>query len=144
MSHILCIALWKEKSTNSIQILHVGYAIGALICPLIVRPFMLPSSHEVIDTESDVTIDNIHGLIHTPDEVKVHWPFLFIGAPAVLTGIWYFFLCEKKTDKNEMKHEGEKCQGLTSKGSSSIRQYIVCSLIAISCTTSFPIWLIVG
>lgn len=134
--------MWKEKSTNSIQILHLTYAVGGLLCPVIIRPFMLPSSHEIVDNETEIT--HIHGLIHTPDEVQVHWPFLFIGILAILAGLCNIPFYIKPLDDNQKDEQDEDENKEDAESPSLVRQYIVCTFIAIMSTFSFPTWLIVG
>lgn len=106
---------------------------------------MLPSTHEVAQVEDEVEIVGVHGLLHTPDEVRVHWAFLIVGVPSIITGLCYIFFYERSDEKKAAQHESdEKSKADDGSAPSMIRQYLICIFVAIACTTSFPVWLIVG
>ena len=36
----MCIAMWREKSSSPLHLLHFGFGIGAVLAPQLARPFI--------------------------------------------------------------------------------------------------------
>lgn len=87
--HVALANLWGPKRVgNSIQILHMFFGFGALLCPAFVRVFLLPIPDEAMeDYENYIKI-------YKPEDVQITWPFLAFGGPSVVLGlcfVYYYF-----------------------------------------------------
>lgn len=97
--------IWKDKCANFIQVLFLFGGIGALISPVITRPFLLPSNDEKtsfnmnssmvnsIDVQSTFSKQNYESA-----DVTVHYAFLICGLIGIIISIpfMYFYLNERK------------------------------------------------
>lgn len=114
VSHLYLLDLWKAKASVPIQIMHMSFGMGALLGPLIVRPFMLPV---MLDLEGDTSNHDVHIQELTPygpEDVRVHWAFLMIGVSCMGCGLsfMYFYISErgqtKAMDEKSKQLEEEK------------------------------------
>ena len=78
--------LWGQKSSVMLQLLHVGYGLGALLAPLIVNPFLAVIKHKEGKQPSDD--------YEVVEESKVQYAFVGIGiSSVVLSLVFYYIQC---------------------------------------------------
>lgn len=61
------------------------FGFGALFCPAFVRVFLLPIPDELIDDYE--AMKNLY----KPEDVRIMWPFITLGAPSVVIGFCFFY-----------------------------------------------------
>ena len=125
------------------QVLFLFAGIGALMAPVITRPFLLPSEEEktainvnssMADYEQSIVLKNVY----TPDDVMVHSAFVICGLIGVIISIplMYFYLNDRRQiretqieskdqsdDQNDQNDDKKMNQGLET--------YVVVALVAI-------------
>ncbi|XP_015781844.1 sodium-dependent glucose transporter 1-like [Tetranychus urticae] len=92
------LAIWGDKATNYVQILHGSFGLGALITPLVIKPFLLPLvQNEGNETQSDAFLGD-----YTPDDVMVQYPFIIIGVLLIFASIGFlvFYFKERSSEKD--------------------------------------------
>ncbi|XP_060571193.1 sodium-dependent glucose transporter 1-like isoform X3 [Ruditapes philippinarum] len=79
------IMLWPEKTAVSLQLLHVGYGIGALLVPLVVNPFLavvqFPKQKSPNKNKEDFKV--IKG-------TRVHIAYIAIGIATMLLSLAFY------------------------------------------------------
>ena len=93
------IELWGSESSSFLQALHFSYGVGALISPLIVRPFLLESEFiEGIEPEGLLLNGSVSDRellaeqSFTRDDVQLKYPCWIVAAFTVIPTVIYFLL----------------------------------------------------
>ncbi|XP_015788402.1 major facilitator superfamily domain-containing protein 4A [Tetranychus urticae] len=121
--NVIILRIWGKNGVNWLQVLHMFYGVGALIVPIITRPFLLPStesdglntdqgvsitSPETIDLTNATAIINAINktttITYTPEDVKVQYAFMVVGMVLVVVAVPYFF-CYLYDRKQKFKVE---------------------------------------
>uniref|UniRef100_T1KTK1 Major facilitator superfamily (MFS) profile domain-containing protein n=1 Tax=Tetranychus urticae TaxID=32264 RepID=T1KTK1_TETUR len=126
--NVIILRIWGKNGVNWLQVLHMFGGVGALIVPIITRPFLLPNTEydglSTVTTTSPETMDftNITDIIsainttttitYTPDDVKVQYAFLIVGMVLAVVAIPYFF-CYLHDRKQKSKDEENRENGET-------------------------------
>lgn len=79
------IQLWGSRCPSFLQALHFCFGFGAFISPLLVRPFLLPLTEEMmLAGNTDFT----------RSDVKVHYAYLMIAVVMAIASLvwWYIYL----------------------------------------------------
>lgn len=82
--------LWQQDSTNYFQILYMFYGIGALLAPLITRPFLLPIEKDGLNFS--LTDNSTWTQDFSRNDVQIQYPYLIIGCVFILVSVT-FCLC---------------------------------------------------
>ncbi|XP_053212416.1 sodium-dependent glucose transporter 1-like [Panonychus citri] len=115
-SNVYIIRIWDKDATNYLQVHHMFFGVGALIVPLITRPFLLPYEREDdIDNLKENTTQAFSSLPfggYKPDDVMIEYPYLITGLFLCIISIGYvvFYFKDKRleshvTPKNENEPE---------------------------------------
>lgn len=137
------IKIWGESATNYLQILHMSFGIGALIVPLITRPFLLPLNRD----EEDGIRSNGTALVngYSPDDVMIQYPYLitglFICSISIPFGIFYL-----KELRNPAQYESLTEESKDKKESQSFdwRKYVAIIPMALIANIAFGFTTLVG
>lgn len=91
VSYTIIFSIWKENSGPFVQALMTAYSLGALLGPVLIRPFLLPLNPEIVDS------DTIYQYSYQPSDVTVHWAFLPVGLSLIAASIPYltFYLKDR-------------------------------------------------
>ncbi|XP_025017162.1 sodium-dependent glucose transporter 1-like isoform X2 [Tetranychus urticae] len=97
-TNICLLSTWNEEASNYVQILNGFFGLGSLLSPLIVKPFLLP----LVQNETEAQSDEVVLGDYTPDDVKVQYPYLFIGSLLVFSSLGFlFFHFKNKSVQNK-------------------------------------------
>ena len=90
------INLFPEKTAVCLQLLHVGYGVGALLVPVLVNPFLAVVRNPKLKTGNpNVDLESIQVI----KETHVHSAFVGIGMGTLLLSIvFYRYQCSKSKD----------------------------------------------
>ncbi|XP_015783990.1 sodium-dependent glucose transporter 1-like [Tetranychus urticae] len=107
-SNTSVLAIWNERSTNYVQVLHGTCGLGSLLAPLIVKSFLLPqvtNTNDTIESEDKNTTESTDATVvgYTPEDVKVQYPFLFFGLIMILTSFGFLYSYFKTDSIKESK-----------------------------------------
>jgi FHS family Na+ dependent glucose MFS transporter 1 len=102
-ANLFLIQLWGKENPPFLQALHFSYGVGALISPLIAKPFLLPLEPEdddilpgqSLNTSSSILLNETkHVLSYSPDDVKLIYPYGIVAAlhliPIAFFSVMYF------------------------------------------------------
>lgn len=83
-SNSLLAQIWGKRCPSFLQALYFCFGLGCILSPLLVRPFLLPLTEDMMiagDTD------------FTPQDVKVHFAYLVISIFMILSGgcWWYVY-----------------------------------------------------
>ncbi|XP_015793696.1 sodium-dependent glucose transporter 1-like [Tetranychus urticae] len=108
--HVYIGFLWKSKSTNYLQALHMFFDIGALVSPLITRPFLLPLDPDEYNAQSNQTSVNLTEVkIYTKNDLLIQYPHAIMGLFLVLVGFLFTVtLFTKDCPKQDAEHETDQ------------------------------------
>ncbi|XP_053208276.1 major facilitator superfamily domain-containing protein 4A-like [Panonychus citri] len=134
--------IWKDKCANFIQVLFLFGGIGALISPVITRPFLLPSNDEKtsfnmnssmvnsIDVQSTFSKQNYESA-----DVTVHYAFLICGLIGIIISIpfMYFYLNERKKSLEIQVKRNDQLANANPQQTNDLtwKSYIAVALVAI-------------
>ncbi|XP_015781897.1 sodium-dependent glucose transporter 1-like [Tetranychus urticae] len=93
------LAIWGDKATNYVQILHGSFGLGSLLTPLLIKPFLLPlAQNEGNETQSDAFLGD-----YTPDDVIIQYPFIVVGVLLIFasSGFLVFHFKRKSSEKDK-------------------------------------------
>ncbi|XP_015789741.1 sodium-dependent glucose transporter 1-like [Tetranychus urticae] len=89
--HVYIGFLWKAESTNYLQALHMFFDVGALVSPVITRPFLLPIDPDEYNAQSNQTLTNLSSTtevkIFTKNDLLIQYPHAIMGLFLFLVGI---------------------------------------------------------
>lgn len=85
--------------------MHMCFAIGALIGPFLVRPFMLPYQKELELSNHSKSLR-----LFGPEDVRVFWAFMIVGICSIIVGFWFLVfyindICQSKREKGNCVSE---------------------------------------
>lgn len=123
--------IWKENSAPWVQAVQAAYSFGAFVGPMIVRPYVLPLARREEADEGALIVEKKF----FPEDVKVFWPFLFVGLSLVLGGIpfLFYYFADRSKAKSDANHNTDLKIEVQEAGkvSSTLRQYIVIAILAV-------------
>ncbi len=100
----LLLQIWKTRSAVPLNLVHFGFAFGAILVNLLVRPFMNNANSyrntTHVFSQSNPTLSRL-------PSVLVYWdirvPYLITGALSFVIGIGYliFFIREQNNKQNK-------------------------------------------
>ena len=114
----MIILLAKDNTPALIQLLGIGYGVGALLVPLLANPFLAV-------LEYSASVGEPHSGTHFKviKESRVHYAFVAIGmASAALSSVFFYFHFKKKHDKYDLLTTEDK--SMRKSGSMTFREMI--------------------
>ena len=85
---MLILELWQEKSRPYIQVLHFAFAAGALMSPLLVKPFLLPA----LTPDPLTNLTQLCNRSYYGEVLPVTWGYWTGSLPLVVSGITFLLL----------------------------------------------------
>ncbi|KAL4233831.1 hypothetical protein ACF0H5_008507 [Mactra antiquata] len=79
------ITMWPDKTASTLQLLHVGYGMGALLVPLIVNPFLA-----IIDYSQNKAGNQDSDKLVVIEGTSVQYAFVGIGLTSLLLSIVFY------------------------------------------------------
>ena len=79
------IDIWTKDCAQFLQGFYLVFGLGALITPLYVRPFLVSPQGDQDDEVDDSKLP-------APEDVKIHWPFIFNGILMAFVAVFAFFI----------------------------------------------------
>ncbi|XP_015791204.1 sodium-dependent glucose transporter 1 [Tetranychus urticae] len=98
--------LWKAQSTNYLQALHLFFDVGALVAPLITRPFLLPI--DIDDYNNQQGINSTDSKSYTKDDVLIQYPHLIMGLFLAAVAFVFFIIFIYGNDQIESDEDNDK------------------------------------
>ncbi|XP_052240084.1 sodium-dependent glucose transporter 1-like isoform X1 [Dreissena polymorpha] len=90
----LTLDIWREKSSTLLQLLHMGYSVGALLGPIICTPYLA-----VVQKESG------EHQFRILKETQVDFAFLLIGLSTVAVALPFFYFHYFSFDQTDTKND---------------------------------------
>ena len=79
------IDIWQKDCAQYLQGFYLVFGLGALLTPLYTRPFLVSPHEEGEDVPEDI-------LLPAPEDVKIHWPFIFNGILMAFVAVFALFI----------------------------------------------------
>lgn len=126
-AHTIVFNLWKENSGPPVQAMMTAFSIGSLLGPLLVRPFMLPSSAEIEDEDAPS-----RHLQFGPEDVKIFWAFVPVGVGFMVLSLPFLrFYFKHRAPQVAQEEQKETDDPPVHQPSSTLRQYIPVLIVAV-------------
>jgi len=93
----IALGIWKERSSTILQLLHMGFGVGALTGPLLCAPFL------AVIQQTD------QGAVTMVTKSRVHIAFFLFGFITVLISVPFYFFYFTKDKRMKKDSDAENC-----------------------------------
>ncbi|KAL4233829.1 hypothetical protein ACF0H5_008505 [Mactra antiquata] len=112
----IALKIWRDRSSTVLQLLHMGFGVGALLVPLLCYPFL--AVVEAVHSDNG----NKDGDYHVIKESRVHIAFVFIGLFTCAVAIPFFIF--QINDKSSLKSNTKESAPVIDTKEKSIKEII--------------------